>query len=81
MPKYDNDLRGALFKNDKKEKENHPDYKGNCEISGVEFWVSAWIKEAESGRKYLSLSFQEKQSQTPGNKPKKRQEDLGDVPF
>lgn len=36
---------GSLFKNDRKEQPNHPDYKGSALIGGVEYWVSAWIKE------------------------------------
>lgn len=39
--------------------ENYPDYKGRAKIGDVDYWVSAWIKEARtSGNKFLSLSFQ-----------------------
>ena len=47
---------GALFKNDKKEKPSHPDYRGDCTINGRKFWMSAWIKEGQKG-KYMSLAF------------------------
>lgn len=57
---YDNNLRGVLFKNDKKESEKHPDYKGSCEIEGTEYWLSAWIKEGQKG-KFMSLSFSVKE--------------------
>ena len=53
---YDNNLRGVLFKNDRKERDNHPDYKGSAEIDGEEYWLSAWIKEGQKG-KFMSLSF------------------------
>jgi hypothetical protein len=49
---------GALFKNDKREKERHPHYRGDCTIRGSKFWVSAWIKEGARG-KYMSLAFRE----------------------
>lgn len=61
--KYDNNMRGVLFKNDKKQKDTHPDYKGSAEVDGVDYWLSAWIKEGKNG-KYMSLSFQLKDSQT-----------------
>lgn len=47
---------GALFKNDRKEKPTHPDYRGDCTIHGKKFWMSAWIKEGQKG-KYMSVAF------------------------
>lgn len=60
MPEYDNNNRGVLFKNDKKESERHPDYKGNIEVDGVAYWLSAWIKTDKNGNKYMSLSVTRK---------------------
>jgi hypothetical protein len=65
---YDNDLRGVLFKNDRKESDRHPDYKGSCEIDGLEFWISAWIKEGQKG-KFMSLAFTEKEQQAAAPAP------------
>ena len=53
------DMSGALFKNDKKEKDSHPDYTGNAMIDGKEFWISAWLKEA-NGKKFFSFSYKPK---------------------
>ena len=55
---FDNNLRGALFVNDKKEKKNQPDYRGQCEVNGVEYWISGWKKKSRTdGSPYLSLAF------------------------
>jgi uncharacterized protein (DUF736 family) len=62
---FDNTDRGALFKNDKKSHENQPDYTGTLNVSGVEFYLSAWLKTSESGRKYMSLAVTEKEKPQP----------------
>lgn len=53
---YDNTNRGSLFKNDKKESDRHPDYKGNINVNGVDMWLSAWIKTSKAGKQFMSLS-------------------------
>jgi uncharacterized protein (DUF736 family) len=50
------DNNGVLFK--KKDKvDSQPDYTGNCMVDGKKHDLSAWIKVAKSGDKYLSISF------------------------
>jgi hypothetical protein len=53
MEKRDNS--GALFTNDKKTKETHPDLNGKITILGREFYISAWKKQG-NGKNFLSLS-------------------------
>lgn len=66
MTQYDNTNRGALFVNDRKESDNHPDSKGtlnaHCPHCGesTDFWVSAWRKVSGSGAKFLSISVKPK---------------------
>ena len=62
MTQYDNTNRGVLFKNDRKETDNHPDYTGNVNVGGVEYWLSAWIKTGQKG-KFMSLSVKPKDVQ------------------
>ena len=68
------DNSGSLFKNDRKEKETHPDYKGSCMVGGVEMWMSAWLKTSGNGTKFMSFSFQPKeQQQAPARQAPARQ--------
>ena len=60
MAEYDNTNRFALFKNDKGDNPNRPDYTGNITLEdGKEMRMSAWIRESQSGLKYLSGTLSE----------------------
>ena len=51
------DNSGALFREEDKKSEKHPDYKGNCLVNGQRMYIAAWINESQGGKKYMSLSF------------------------
>lgn len=53
------DNSGALFKNDRKQSDSHPDYTGKCMINGIEYYMNAWINQSKSGVNYMSFSFKE----------------------
>ena len=60
------DNSGALFKNDRKEVETHPDYKGSILIGGTDYWLSAWVNEGRpggkmEGKKYFSIKINRKE--------------------
>lgn len=61
---YDNTNSGALFKNDRKETANHPDYKGQINVQGVDYWLSAWIKPMKNDpeKRFMSLSVKAKEA-------------------
>ena len=57
---YDNNNTGALFRNETSTPENkQPTHTGKCEVNGKPMQISAWLQESKSGKKYLSLRFQE----------------------
>jgi len=79
MEKRDNN--GALFKNDRKTTDNHPDYNGSALIGGVDMWISAWIKKG-NGKTYMSLAFKPKDGATVKmDKPAKPVDDLDEIPW
>jgi hypothetical protein len=58
---------GSLFKNDRKEKETHPDYKGKVMLPNGEVrWLSGWKRQTASGDGWLSLSIGDLVQQSGG---------------
>lgn len=81
MPEYDNTNRGALFKNDRKERESQPDYTGNLDVGGVDHWLSAWIKKDRNGKTYMSLSVKPKDEQIGSDGIRRGGDNNEDIPF
>lgn len=75
--------RGAIFKNDSKQKETHPDYRGKINWGGTEIEVSMWVKKSKEGKSYFSVSLQEpyKKMENTSDKITKAQELENDLPF
>ena len=66
---YDNTNRGVLFKNNRKENEKHPDYRGTINVEGHEYEISAWIKTSAKDTKFISLSIKEPYQKSGGSAP------------
>lgn len=76
------DGSGTLFKVLEKKNEKGPDYTGDCMIGGEVYRMAAWIRESESGRKYMSFKFEPKEEPAAKPAPKKaRPVEDEDVPF
>ena len=59
--------KGSIFKNDRKEKDTHPDYTGQINVAGTLYNISGWINVSKGGKKYFGLSV---------SIPKPKSEDL-----
>jgi len=58
---YDNTNTGRLFKNEKmRPDKKDPEYKGDCDIEGVQYWIAAWVNETKEGKKYFRFRFKPK---------------------
>lgn len=45
MSNFDKTNTGTLGVNNRREKDTHPQHKGQINIEGVEYWLSGWEKE------------------------------------
>lgn len=61
-----NNVSGALYPNEHKSTDNHPDFTGPITVKGEELRVAAWTRQkksgADQGQDYLSLSISAKQA-------------------
>ena len=48
---------GSIFRNQKKQKENAPDYTGTARIGDQEYSLSGWINKSRDGKNYLRILF------------------------
>jgi len=90
---YDNTNRGGIWKNDRKETDTHPDFTGNLNVDGVEYWINGWKRKQDANPKSaaLSLSIKRKEDRPQGGTTEQQRaaegqgksgfEDDGDIPF
>jgi len=94
MPFEQKDNEGALFRNDRRETDSHPNARGSATIvcscgARTAYWVSAWtntVRQGErEGDRYQSLKFKAKDDQ-PARRaqsapPPATPEEDDDIPF
>jgi uncharacterized protein (DUF736 family) len=68
----------TLFRNKKKTEDKHPDYRGEINIDGNIYDLSAWTKETKTGEKYFSGLLSEKYVKS---ETEKKPEEDTDLPF
>lgn len=58
---YDNTNTGRLWKNKKqREGKNDPDYKGDINLGGADYWLSGWVNEFKDGTKFIRIKTRPK---------------------
>ena len=82
MTQYDNTNKGILSRNDRRESDSQPEFKGQINIEGTEYWLSGWVKERKDGTgKFFSLGAKIKEGQKATAKPAREDFDDEDLPF
>jgi uncharacterized protein (DUF736 family) len=76
---YDNTNTAVIFKNNKKENEKHPDYRGTINVDGRELEISLWVKEGKAG-KFFSGKISEPYKKMENTSDKIARESSG-LPF
>ena len=87
--KYDGTNRGQIWKNDRKEKDTHPDFTGSqnvmcpCCNNATNYWVSAWKRKEGAADRAPALSWSSKvKDGKPAPSAKTVKEDMDDeIPF
>ena len=79
---YSNNKSGVLFKNDFKQNENQPDYKGSfTDANGEEKDLAGWIRKTKAGKMMLSVKVSDKFVKQDEQAPAASQPDTSDIPF
>ena len=69
---FDKTNRGTLRKNDRKVEDWHPDYRGDVNVEGTDYWLDATLKQWPDGTRYMSLKLRPKEpkADSPRSEPR-----------
>lgn len=54
---FDNTNRGSIWKNDKKDKDTHPDFTGTINVDGKDYWLNGWRRKEGAAEKSPAMTF------------------------
>ncbi len=74
------EMQGSLFRNQKREKDSHPNMTGSAKIDGIEYWVSGWTK-GEGEKRWISLAFKPKERDEKQHESRREPKDEDPIPF
>ena len=83
MPEYDDTNKGALWNNDRKTTDKHPDFNGSLNIEGMEFWIAGWRVASQNPKApVVRIEVKRKDAVAPADYPKDPEPPKGDsLPF
>ena len=58
---FDKMNRGTLRKNEKKAEDWHPDYRGDVNVEGTDYWLDATLKQWPDGTRYMAVKVRRKE--------------------
>ena len=67
--KFDDTNCGVLFRNENKQSPKHADYSGSLNAAGLDYWCDGYVRQSNSGRKFISFKLKLKNAQ-PKAEPK-----------
>jgi uncharacterized protein (DUF736 family) len=76
MTNYDDRNRGALFKNERRKTDKHPDYFGTIDVEGTEYRLAGWVRESKRGKKFLSLAITPLDDQPRRAEPRHEEDEI-----
>jgi hypothetical protein len=85
---YNNENRFALFREENRKSDKHPEFSGTLNIDGTDYWINAWVQVSKSGKKFFSGTVRPKEAprtqQSAPQRQKQGADDFGfdqDIPF
>ena len=86
--KFDETNRGAIWKNEKKETDKHPDFTGSINVDGHDYWLNGWRRPEGAAPNAPSMKFtvrrkdgKPQQQELPRTQQQKRAEMQDDIPY